>query len=130
MRGDLEIGVSASSEDALRGDRDHHAIVARRDLLVAMAIAGIAGVASCNHPLGMASKSNDGSLEALPADRIVQDAVAPNADGPSDPIGREISDASSQQGDAGPDYVDVATDVYGSAEVGDTSIPPPCFCVY
>ena len=81
-----------------------------------MAMAGLTSVASCDrHSL---------------ADRGTQDAVAPHADVPSDTFDREMPDAASQRVDAGLDYGDGATNVYGSSEVGDAPIPPSCFCVY
>jgi hypothetical protein len=113
MRGNLESGDSVSSDDGSIDDRDHRAIVARRDFLVAVAMTGLASMASCDRH----SPSNTGT----------SDAAAPYADAPAD---RATPDTASQPLDAHWDYVDGAIDVSGSSEVGGTNIPPGCFCVY
>ena len=76
----VDIGSSVRRQDELAADPDHHAIVARRNRLVALALTGLAGVASCAKPLRVASKGNDGSLGTQDAISVVSTDVRGGVD--------------------------------------------------
>lgn len=76
----VDIGSSVRPDDELMTDPDHHAIVARRNLLVALALTGLAGVASCAKPLRVTSKGNDGSLGTQDAISVVSTDVRGGVD--------------------------------------------------
>lgn len=94
---------SPRSADELDADPDRRAILARRDLLVAVALTG--ALASC----GGNSSSSSKSVDAAP----------PTLDGSSDT-------ESAESGNVGVDGADDGA----SVDAGGTGPSTPCFCVY
>ena len=87
---DLDVQATTSPEDELKRDPDHLAILARRGLLVAFAMASLAGVGSCrSRGLNLASAAGDAGVERRD---LLDDAKADTNGGSGRSDGNRVAD--------------------------------------
>jgi len=103
----------ACSENELSTDADHRAILARRDLLIAVAMTGV--LASCGSNSSSGSHSGD---------------AAPPPEDHSIPLLCVSVSADAETTESGGAGVDGADDGGASLDAGGTEPNSNCFCVY
>jgi hypothetical protein len=119
MSGDSQNPVApACSEDELSADADHRAILARRDLLMAVAMTGL--LASCD---GNSSSAGSKGGDAAPP---TQDAAITIT---ATPFCAAVS-TDGESTDSACKGVDGADDGDATLEAGDTAPSSICVCVY
>jgi hypothetical protein len=119
----VDAEATASLEDALKRDPDHHAILARRDFLVALAMTSLACTGSCRSR-GLKTQSAENDASAGGRD-LPDDAKADTNDGSDRTDGNRI-DGDQVADDANPGRRDAVADVLRDAKA-DTDGSPDIF---